>query len=66
LVRLELQVDRGDGHGFVMLTIDLTPNFIDPAPLPATPAKWTYRAIYRIGDSRVGQWSDPVSINVGG
>jgi hypothetical protein len=28
--------------------------------------KWTYRAIYRLGDNRVGQWSKPVSVTVGG
>jgi hypothetical protein len=26
----------------------------------------SYRAIYRVGDSRVGQWSKPVSVTVGG
>ena len=28
-------------------------------------AKWTYQAIYRVADNRVGQWSNPVSIAVG-
>jgi hypothetical protein len=27
---------------------------------------WTYKAIYRVGDAQVGQWSNPVSITVGG
>jgi hypothetical protein len=36
------------------------------APLPTTPAKWTYKAIYRKGDSQIGQWSAEVSIIVGG
>ena len=35
-------------------------------PIPATPAKWTYKAIFRVGDQRVGQWSDEVSLTVGG
>ena len=61
----EIQVDRGDGHGFVLLAMDTTPGYTDTAPLPATPAKWTYRAIYRKGDEQVGQWSNPVSITVG-
>lgn len=26
----------------------------------------SYRAIYRLGDSRVGQWSNPVRVTVGG
>jgi hypothetical protein len=45
--------------------MDTTPNYIDTEPFPATAAKWTYRAMYYVGDSPVGQWSDPVSINVG-
>jgi len=61
----ELQVDRGNGT-FVLLAIDTTPNYTDTEPFPATPTKWTYRAIYRVGDHRVGQWSKPVSVTVGG
>jgi hypothetical protein len=61
----EILVDRGDGSGFGFLTISVTPGFTDPTPLPATPAKWTYKAMYRVGDSRVGQWSAPASIHVG-
>jgi hypothetical protein len=62
----ELQVDRGDGKGFVALAFDTTPGYVDTQPFPATPVKWTYQAIYRVGDSRVGQWSKPVSVTVGG
>ena len=62
----EIWVDRGDGKGFVFLTIDTTPDYTDTQPLPATPAKWTYKAIYRVGEAQVGQWSAPVSVNVGG
>ena len=61
----ELQVDR-DGQGFVLLATDTTPNYEDTAPWPATPTKWTYKAIYRVGDQRVGQWSAEVSVTVGG
>ena len=61
----ELQVDRGTGQGFVMLAYDTTPGYTDTAPFPATATKWTYRAIYRVGDARVGQWSNPVSVMVG-
>ena len=53
---LEIEVDRG--QGFVLLTYDTTPGYTDTTPFPATPTKWTYRAIYRVGDSRVGQWSN--------
>ena len=63
---LEIQVDRGDGKGFVFLTYDTTPNYTDTAPLPATPTKWKYRAIYRVGDAQVGVWSNTVEITVGG
>ena len=62
---IELQVDRGDGEGFVLLVFDTTPGFTDPTPLPSTPAKWKYRGIYRVGDGQVGQWSDTVAITVG-
>ncbi|MEY4385730.1 MAG: hypothetical protein RLY20_1013 [Verrucomicrobiota bacterium] len=62
----ELQVDRGDGKGFGLLAFDSTPGYVDTAPLPAAPAKWTYRAIYRVDDAQVGQWSNPVSLTVGG
>jgi hypothetical protein len=58
---IELQVDRG--AGWVFLAIDTEPNYTDTAPLPAPgqSAVWQYRGIYRLGDERVGQWSDPVS-----
>ncbi len=62
----EIQVDRG--AGFVLLTIDTTPNYTDTQPFPAAgqSALWKYKAIYRQGDQRVGQWSDVVSIPVAG
>lgn len=63
---LEIQVDRNDGKGFVFLTYDTTPNYTDTAPFPATPTKWRYRAIYRVGDAQVGVWSNTVEIMVGG
>jgi hypothetical protein len=65
LDQLELQVDRSDGKGFVNLTYDPTPGYIDTTPFPTTPTKWTYRAIYRLDEAQVGQWSSPVSIMVG-
>lgn len=59
---LEIEVDRGSGYQF--LTIDTTPNYNDTTPLPATAQKWTYRAIFRNGEGRTGQWSASVSITV--
>jgi hypothetical protein len=64
LDQIELQVDRG--QGFVPLAFDTTPGYVDTQPFPAAPVKWTYQAIYRVGDNRVGQWSKPVSVTVGG
>ena len=63
---LEIHVDRGDGKGFVFLAIDTVPDYTDTAALPAAgqSALWKYKAIYLQGDSRVGQWSDVVSIPV--
>ncbi|NQX02707.1 hypothetical protein HQ447_18765 [bacterium] len=58
-------MDRGDGHGFVPLAFDTTPNYEDNQPYPAAPAKWTYRATYRVDDHRVGLWSSEVSVMVG-
>lgn len=53
----EIQVDRGDGKGFVALCFDTTSNYTDTTPFPSAPARWTYQAIYRVGDQRVGQTS---------
>ena len=66
LDQLEIQVDRADTKGWIMLTYDTTPGYNDTAPLPVIAAKWKYRAIYRVADARVGMWSDEVSITVGG
>ncbi|MEO5713216.1 MAG: hypothetical protein ABIT37_06980 [Luteolibacter sp.] len=61
---IEIHVNRG--HGYALLTYDTTPGYTDTAPFPATPEKWTYKAIYRVGDSPVGQWSAETSVTVGG
>ncbi len=62
----ELRVDRNDGKGFTLLAMDSTPGYEDSFGFPATPTKWSYKAIYRVGDNQVGQWSAEVSITVGG
>ncbi len=62
---IQLEVDR-DGTGFKLLAYDTTPGDIDTEPFPATPTKWIYRAIYRVGDAQVGVWSDTKEIAVGG
>ena len=63
---LQIQVDRSDAKGFVDLVHDTTPNYTDTTPFPATLTKWTYRAIYHVNDAPTGQWSNPVSVVVGG
>ena len=35
-------------------------------PFPTNLTQWKYRAIYRVDDSQVGQWSSEASVNVGG
>jgi len=60
----EIQVDRGSG--WTLLTYDSTPGYTDTAAHPATPTKWKYRAIYRVGDHQVGLWSTEASVTVGG
>jgi hypothetical protein len=64
LDQCELQVDRGDGQGRRLLAIDTTPGYNDTQPFPATPTKWTYWAIFRVGDAQVGLWSKPVTVTV--
>jgi len=65
---LEIWVDRGDGRGFGYFTINTEPDTVDNTPLPAAGSgvNWQYKAIYLLHDERVGQWSDVVSILVGG
>ncbi|MEI7731620.1 MAG: hypothetical protein WCO56_18745 [Verrucomicrobiota bacterium] len=65
LDQCEIRVDRGDGKGELLLTMDNTAGFLDTTPFPSAPAKWTYRAVYMAKDQQVGQWSKPVTINVG-
>jgi hypothetical protein len=64
---LEIWVDRGTGT-FAFLTIDTVPDYLDTAALPAagTSAVWRYKAIYRLNDEQVGQWSDIATIGVMG
>ena len=62
---LEIQVDRGTGT-FDLLAIDTRPDYTDTEPLPATPARWKYRATYTTDAQRIGQWSNVAEIVVGG
>ena len=63
---LEIWVDRNDGNGFALLTINTEPNTTDTTQLPAVGASatWKYKAIYRLHTELVGQWSYVMSISV--
>ena len=63
---IQLQVDRGDGNGFVDLAYDTTPGYTDTHAFPAALTTWKYRAIWRVGDAQAGLWSAEVSVVVGG
>ena len=60
----EIQVNRGSG--WVILTFDTTPGYTDTTAHPTTLTQWKYRAIYRVGDQQVGQWSAEIAVTVGG
>lgn len=60
-----IEVNRGDGKGFVPLLSSTRPGSMDKTPFPTTPAPRQYRAIYQVGDKPVGQWSSVVSVLVG-
>jgi hypothetical protein len=63
---VEIYKDNGDGK-WNLLVLDLRPNHLDTTPLPVlgTTATWKYKAIYRFQDTRIGLWSNEVSVNVG-
>ena len=61
---LYVEVDRGDGKGFVFLATDSRPDYYDTAPFPPGGAVWKYRAIYLLADEKVGQWSAVVTVRV--
>ena len=65
---IEIWADRSDGNGFSFFTINTEPDTSDNTPLPATGTgiNWKYKAIYRLHDEQVGQWSDVLSILAGG
>jgi hypothetical protein len=64
---LLIEADYGTGS-FSLVTIQMTTRFEDSAPLPSpgTVVLWKYRAIYRIRDAQVGQWSKVLEISVKG
>jgi len=58
-------VDCADGRGWVVLTFDTTPGYLDTTPFPVALTKWKYRAIYLVDDHQVCQWRAEASVNVG-
>jgi len=60
-----IEVNRGDGKGFVPLISSTRPGSVDATPFPAAIAHWQYRASYQVGDRPVGQWSNVASVTVG-
>ena len=64
---LLIEADYGTGS-FSLVTIQMSTRFEDSAPLPSpgTVVLWKYRAIYRIRDAQVGQWSKVLEISVKG
>ena len=63
---LEIWVDRNDERGFGLFTIANSPRITDTTPLPATPIHWKYKAIYRLKDAQIGNWSEVTPVAVGG
>lgn len=63
---LEIWVDRNDDRGFGLFTIANSPRITDTTPVPATPVQWKYKAIYRLKDDRIGDWSTITPVAVGG
>jgi len=62
---LHIEIDRGDGAGWVFLANSSQPDYIDKEALPVKAVKWNYRAMYQMHDELVGQWSDVIGIVVG-
>jgi hypothetical protein len=65
---IEIHKAEGNSGGYKFLDMDMHPHFADKAPLPANGQSvvWKYKAIYRLGDERIGLWSDEVSVSVMG
>lgn len=64
---IDIYADYGNGQ-FVFVATDTKPNYDDMHPLPAAgqTAIWKYKAVYKLNDTQVGQYSDVVSVTVVG
>jgi hypothetical protein len=66
---LRLLVDRGDGKGFVLITIASHFSYTDKFALPAagSTAIWKYKAVYLdTKEAEIGEWSEIAQITVTG
>jgi hypothetical protein len=61
-----IQIEKDSGNGFVSHDKDFSPDYIDTTPVPTSGATWKYRAIYLMNDTKVGLWSDIVTVSVAG
>jgi hypothetical protein len=59
------QILQTFNNQFIFLAKVTYPNYIDTAPI-TTAAVWKYKAIYKYDDEQTGNYSDIVSIAVGG
>lgn len=61
---IDIYVDRG--AGFIFLANDTHPPYIDTVEVTAGAGAviWKYKAVYRIADAPVGQFSDPIEVTV--
>lgn len=62
----DVYVDRNDGNGFIFLVRSLKSEFIDTAVLAPSKVfdEWKYKAIYIIGNTPVGLYSNIVTVDV--
>lgn len=51
---------------FVFVGFATSAKFKDPSPMPAQATIWKYKGIYHLHNEQVGQWSQEVSVHVGG
>ncbi|MEO6831705.1 MAG: hypothetical protein ABI378_05225 [Chitinophagaceae bacterium] len=61
---IEFELSLDGGATWTFLGMDTSPNYTDSTPVTAA-QKRSYRAIYRDGNGRVGQWNDVASTTVG-
>lgn len=60
-----LHIVKDSGQGESYLATDTQPDYIDTTPLPASPAKWKYNAIWLRDGGMIGKWSGWQEIMVG-